>query len=95
MSVLHHVAMPPARTDAWARLRATLAPGDVVVLLDQAARQAAESACLAQGCTEAGLRWCIPAVEQIAAPLPAPLVVIADEDWWQLIASHARVIEWS
>jgi hypothetical protein len=95
VGVLHHVSLDPADPTAWKVLLDALADGDVVVLLDQAIRAADAVARIIDAAAVAA-RWCVPAIE--CAPgtaLPAPLVQIADEEWWLLIAAGEGPIEWN
>jgi hypothetical protein len=43
------------------------------------------------------VRWCVPAVECAirVRRLPAPLALIADADWWALVAAGERLVEWN
>ncbi len=95
MGVLHHVSLDPAGPSAWNLLLDALVDGDIVVLLDQAVRDADAVARIIDAAS-ATVRWCVPAIE--CAPgtaLPAPLTLIADEDWWLLIATGEGPIEWN
>ena len=78
MGVLHHVSLAPTDAGAWALLKAALADGDTVVLLDGGARDAAAAARIIADIA-ANVRWCVPAIEcPGGAALPPPLVQIAD-----------------
>lgn len=95
MGALHHVSLAPADHAAWALLLDSLADDDVVVLLDQAIRESDAVAGIIAGASVA-VRWCVPAVEcPPGARLPAPLVLIADADWWALVAARERLVEWN
>lgn len=95
MSVLHHVSLAPADRAAWAVFLETLADGDVVVLLDQAIRDADIAAGIINSSSVAA-RWCVPAVEwPSGAVLPAPLALIPDTAWWALVAARERLVEWN
>ncbi len=95
MGVLHHVSLDPADPSAWNLLLDALVDGDVVVLLDQTVRDADAVARIIDTAPVA-VRWCVPAIE--CAPgtaLPRALAVIADEEWWLLIAAGEGPIEWN
>ncbi len=95
MGVLHHVSLEPADRAAWAVLLDTLADGDMVVLLDQAIRDADIVARII-GASSVAARWYVPAVEwPSGAGLPAPLALIADAAWWALVAAGERLVEWN
>lgn len=93
--MLHHVSLDPADPSAWRVLLDLLADGDVVVLLDLAIRDA-DAVVRIIDATPVAARWCVPAIECAAGTaLPAPLVQIADEEWWLLIAAGEGPIEWN
>ena len=95
MGALHHVSLAPADHAAWAVLLEALADTDVVVLLDQAIRDADAVARIIAASPSAA-RWCVPVVEcPPGVTLPAPLERLADGDWWALIASRQSLIEWN
>lgn len=93
--MLHHVSLAPADPSAWKVLLHALAEGDVVVLLDQAICDA-DAVVRIIDAAPVAVRWCVPAIEcEQGAALPAPLALIADEEWWLLIAAGEGPIEWN
>lgn len=89
---LHHVGYA-ADDPRWELLAQALAPGDVALLLDRAARDASACARRIAALAPDGVRWCLPQVERASAP--AGIEAIADSEWWQLIARHEVILEWS
>ncbi|MBV6413736.1 MAG: hypothetical protein DYH17_06030 [Xanthomonadales bacterium PRO6] len=90
--VLHHIGYGAADR-RWTLLAGALAAGDVVVLLDHAARDA--PACAQRIATLVpGVRCCLPAVEYGLCS-STEIEIISDAHWWRLIASHEVLLEWS
>lgn len=95
MGILHHLSITADNRPAWDEFLAALADGDSVVILDRAVG----ALLLDAGCVAGRpqVRWLLPSCERRAVPLvlPAGIVEIEDHDWWQLIATHPVLLEWS
>ncbi len=95
MSALHHLSVGPDAREHWSQLAQALAEGDVLVLLDGAMADLRAIAEWKRGLA-LELRCVIP---QIALSpglmVPSDIELIDDRQWWQLIAAHRVLLEWS
>lgn len=94
MAILHHVAIAPCMQQAWQQLALSLAPGDVLVLL-QAAIPHLPEIVLWRDRHATQSRWLVPdVVMPQGLKLPAGIERIDDRDWWQLIMDYPDLLEW-
>lgn len=95
MGALHHLSLSPANSAAWQEFLAALDDGDSVVVLDRAARELQRDGTCIAG--HPGVRWLLPACErgEELPELQSGLIEIEARDWWQLIVTHAVLLEWS
>jgi len=94
MPVLHHLFFGPERSEMWSQFAASLAAGDVVVLLDDAARVAALIGPLV---FTHGVQILIPEVAMESLnnqSWPAGVARISESDWWSLIETMT-LLEWN
>ena len=95
MSALHHVSMGLDAREHWAQLRQVIDGGDVLVLLDAATEDLPAIADWKRGLA-LELRWVIPQIAVLPGmTVPPGIELIDDRQWWQLIAAHESLLEWS
>lgn len=101
MAAMHHVSIAPEDAGTWTAMLDAVADGDIVVLLDQAARALQQD----PGAIDwprlrergRGVRWLLPALELLepSPALPAGIEVVDSAQWLDLIAGHAALLDWS
>ncbi len=100
---LQHVSTALDDASTWAAIADALVDGDIVVLLDRAARELQEARPASAGAAIWGLlgerravRWLLPTPERIdAAALPNVIEVVDELHWLDLIAAHGVLLEWT
>jgi hypothetical protein len=102
MTVLHHVSIALDDAPGWAVIADALVDGDIVVLLDRAARGMQEAQPANTGALvwslpgqRRAVRWLLPTPERIESAALADGIEVADElQWLDLIATHSVLLEW-